>query len=80
MKIEKEIPIPPRKANMTDNNNIFAIYKQMEPGDSFLIKADKVEDKGSISSNAHAYANRHGVKVVTRQVEGGVRVWLKEIL
>ena len=64
MKIEKNIPIPPR-----GNQKNTVLFEKMEVGDSVL-----VENRQKSMSVANAL-NRKGRKAVTRSVDGGIRVW-----
>lgn len=64
MKIEKNIPIPPRQCRYPE-------LVQMEIGDSILIK----EPRGSVQNTVCRIGKRLGVKFTTRQMNHGVRVW-----
>jgi hypothetical protein len=64
MKIEKNIPIPPR-----GHQKNTALLEKMEVGDSVL-----VENRRKSVSTAQVL-NRKGWKAVTRTVHGGIRVW-----
>lgn len=70
-KIEKHIPVPPK------HNKGSSIYPfaQMQKGDSFLIPAKAKEEQVSKRKAVSASAYKHKMKITTRIVEGGVRVW-----
>ena len=70
MKIEKGIPIPTARGNgpfggFTDT------LRKMKRGESVFFDKSNV----SYARNAHAIARQAGVKVATRTVDGGLRVW-----
>lgn len=73
--VEKDIPIP----EASHRKRRYPL-DQMEVGDSFLVPTDpamtfrKLQAKAS-SSVAYAHGTLGGRRFVTRQVEGGVRVW-----
>ena len=69
LKIEKGVPIP--KARTRTHYPM----KEMEVGDSFFIAS---EGFLNIPSRVIPQAKRLGIKVSTRQVEGGYRVWRTE--
>lgn len=71
MEIEKGIPIPKRGSILSKGKYDFLAL--MDVGDSILI-VDNGEIK-NFRSHAHRYAEMAGVKVATRKVEGGLRVW-----
>jgi hypothetical protein len=74
MKIEKGVPIP----NQGGRGKRQSIAKSMEVNDSVFFPTPK---EGYAFSGAHglrAALNRLGMKAVTRQVEGGIRVWRVE--
>lgn len=55
-------------------------FNKMQVGDSFLVPIEDQEQAAvgpSIYSAANSYNNTHGtkIKMSTRKVEGGVRVW-----
>ena len=65
-KIERNIPIPPRRYGKNDK---YLFLLQMEIGDSVLAETRQL---------ATAMSGRlkgAGYKFATRKVEGGVRVW-----
>ena len=68
IKIEKGIPIPagqqgaPRKYP----------FDEMEIGDSFLVAEEKIRSVRALASLAK---KKNGMKVATRKVDGGFRVW-----
>lgn len=48
--------------------------EQMQIGDSFFIPAGSRSQQTLVA----VYAKRYGIKVITRTVEGGIRVWRVE--
>jgi len=71
--IEKDIPIP----SISHKNRPSTIYplKQMEIGDSFFVPDNDKGKKSTVRSAVLVIAKRIGIKIVTRKVEGGLRVW-----
>lgn len=65
-KIERGIPIPPKGGERT---GLTATLRALDVGDSFLIANEKERLR------ALHFASRAGVKIATRKVEGGIRVW-----
>lgn len=68
--IDKGIPIP--KINHDKPSTTYP-FKEMNVGDSFLIPDG--EKKSTARSAALIIAKRMGIKVLTRKIEGGLRVW-----
>lgn len=66
MVIEKDVPIPPKHARA---QGVAATLSRMQKGDSFLL------DSEDACRHAHGVAKRNGMKITTRKVEGGWRVW-----
>ena len=64
IKIEKNIPIPRTKMGKSTS-----VFLKMEVGDSVLVK-NRGESNIIVSSMW-----RNKKKALTRQVEGGIRVW-----
>jgi hypothetical protein len=62
--IEKGIDIPPRGGKWIN------LLRSMEIGDSILITDEKV-----LASTLYITANRIGIKLTTRQMPDGLRVW-----
>jgi len=70
IKIEKGIPIPiPAGRQGAQRKNPF---DEMEIGDSFLVAEEKIRTVRSLASFAK---KKSGMKVATRKVDGGFRVW-----
>lgn len=67
IKIDKDVPLPPR-GNMPAD-----ILAQMDIGDSVFI--DSIAQGNNAASRARVYGHRHGKKFAQRQVNGGVRIW-----
>ena len=73
MKFDKSIPIPePRLGG--GKNSKWAFMSDMEIGDSFLLIGKSVSERESQRTQVWSYANSIGIKLVTRSVEGGIRV------
>lgn len=69
-RIEKGVPMGARKFAREKKYP----FKDMSPGDSFLIPEDDVHrNQRQACANSAAY---YGKKIATRKVEGGVRVWV----
>lgn len=71
-KIEKSVPVTPRKL---PRNKCKYPFPLMEPGDSFFVAMDSGVNLNSMRSSAHQYGHKHGWGIQTRVVEGGVRIW-----
>ena len=69
LKIEKGVPIPLGKTK-----RIYPL-KEMEVGDSIFIPSDGFIN---ICARVNPQAKKLGIKVATRKVEGGYRVWRTE--
>lgn len=65
-RIEKGIPLPQAKRDMLQE-----ALRALKVGDSFLCPSDVK----SPTQRAHSAARFLGIKVATRTVDGGVRVW-----
>jgi hypothetical protein len=70
-KIEKDIPLPPRKSS--SGRTAKYPWRWMEVGDSFLVPG--LERASQFSGRAGKTARTLGIKIATRKVDGGVRVW-----
>lgn len=76
--IEKNVPIPP-EARRTRQSKY--PLRSMAAGDSFMIPLPVDAPKESYAraqQSVQSYASRWKIKVTTRKVEGGVRVWRME--
>lgn len=75
LKIEKNIPIPPARigngGRHKDRPNRVN-WRLLEIGDSVLIPT---ADPTRVACDANSGARGAGIKVITRRVEGGIRVW-----
>ena len=72
--VENGIEVP---AKMTGNPLKYP-WDKMDIGDSFHVEhgADHpTNTQRRLSAAADGYGYRHNMKFITRQVEGGVRVW-----
>ena len=72
MKIEKNIPIPEKQSK-----RLMYPWPDLEVGDSFFIEDYTRKKQIGISSSAFIWFRKHKPhgKIVTRRVEGGIRVW-----
>jgi len=66
MKIEKGIPIQEFKRSLVSDT-----LKEMEVGDSVLITKEDIVTR----QRFHQVAARIGIKVSTRTIKEGVRIW-----
>lgn len=64
LKIEKNIPIPPRRGS-----GIAAILREMQVGDSVLFP------RGDGRNARSTFGRFEPKKFCTRSVDGGIRVW-----
>lgn len=60
-KVDKNIPLPKRSR--------FGFITEMAQGDSFVV-AEESEKVGAVN-----YARRYGIKITTRKVDEGFRIW-----
>jgi len=82
-KIEHGIPIPEsRMARITEKREKkpptgknAQLLAKMQVGDSFLAPLEEVQDA---LNKFYVPANRMGMRIATRKVDGGVRVWRTE--
>lgn len=73
--IEKNVPIPPEYRRTRESKYPL---KKMAKGDSFLIPVPADAPKESYAraqQSVQSYASRWKIKVTTRKIDGGVRVW-----
>ena len=70
--IEKNVPV----AASTQGGIVYP-FRDMEPGDSFLVPTERAggNHMNTPRRAATQYAKRHGIKLVTRKVDGGLRIW-----
>ncbi len=77
-RIESDIPIPPRSQPNRDGG-LMAALRRMEIGQSFFVPAaakEKTRRQANLSGMARSIRDKgNPIKVVTRQIAGGVRVW-----
>lgn len=69
IKVESGIPMPSRSTGKYP-------LKVMIKGDSFFIPADVTTNY--LQANLFSSAKRAGIKISTRSVDGGLRVWRVE--
>jgi TusA-related sulfurtransferase len=69
MKIDKNIPMP------TESSRTKYPMKKLAVGDSFFVTTDR---PAALRGSLHSSAKYHGIKVVVRSQEGGLRVWRAE--
>ncbi len=83
-RLESDIPIPvksPRGAARVERTwGIAGAIRRMEVDQSFLVRCsdkDRTKKRNLITASARTQNQRKGtsVKLVTRSVEGGIRVW-----
>lgn len=70
IKIEKGVPLPPRKSKYP--------FAEMEPGDSFFAKPNEGQSLKQLHNSIMGCARLRlfpGKKFTSRQMDGGVRVW-----
>lgn len=81
IKIEANIPIPPRGPLVSKGRPALYPFADMQIGDSFMvpIKASDPQKQKRlamrVTNAAYANARLHGKKYATRVMDGGVRVW-----
>jgi hypothetical protein len=68
-KIEKKIPVP----SMTRNGTRKYPFREMAPGDSFLVTSPP--DFAVIRASAYAAGKSLGSRFITRKEKDGIRVW-----
>lgn len=78
MKIEKNVPIPPKTPGRKARNPYIEVLEKMAVGDSFVASGDKL---ATIQSAIRQAAQRLGVRITTRRVDAeagmqSLRVWL----
>ena len=72
-KVESGIELPAKPKGGHGAKYPFA---KMEPGQSFLLPTDSVNNVSNSAAKAASYwGSKLGRKFTTRRVEGGVRVW-----
>ena len=73
--IEKNVPIP----SLRSTRKAKYPFGAMEPGDSFFWATDGTrEGDNRVRVAAGRYGERHGMKFVLRNEDGGLRVWRTE--
>lgn len=74
IEIEKGIPVAKSVTRCKGNGRVQKLIKRMDIGDSFLLEVEgrKLKYKQRTFSAA---AKSLGVKLITRTVDGGLRVW-----
>ena len=71
IKVESGIPVPARTSRQGGRPSIYP-FAGLDVGDSFFIPGKTVKTMSQTASKA---AKRLGIEVITRTVDGGVRVW-----
>ena len=70
MKVEKDIPIPPKKSR--SKNNYVPLLRGMEVGDSFVFDREELR-----TNSFYVSAQRLGYKITVREIDDNrSRVWL----
>lgn len=79
MKIEKGFPIPGRQRGRSGPRPFKYPWDQMEPGDSFFLSGAGLREQKAAYCAGHSWCLRWHPEwnVSTRQVDGGVRVWME---
>lgn len=72
MKIEKNVPMPQHR------DVVVYPYKDMEVGDSFVVKGDGRYLLATVCNRNGKYGKKLGMRFTAKKVEGGVRVWRVE--
>lgn len=70
-KVERSIQIPGR----CSGKMMPYPYQEMKAGDSFFIPVSQEYEKVRERDKARAAARTRGIKITTRVVDGGVRIW-----
>ena len=71
IKIESGIPVP-AGTNRSGGRKAVYPFADLKVGESFFVAGKSVK---TMSQTANKAAKRIGVELITRTVEGGVRVW-----
>lgn len=71
IKVESGIPVPARTNRQGGRPSIYP-FADLKVGESFFVPGKTVKTMSQTASKA---AKRLGIEVITRTVEGGVRVW-----
>lgn len=71
-KVEKNVPLTNPRA---EHRSYIGTLESMEIGDSFFVPAEHESDSKRVSVSCHIAAKRLGIKVSTRKLENGSRVW-----
>jgi hypothetical protein len=76
-KIEKGIPAPCKAENVRAGRKLLYPFADMKVNDSFLVPAtENVRNRADrVKSAASTYSRKHGIRLATQVVEGGIRVW-----
>ena len=67
--VESNIPVPPISTGPKSSKSM--ISKDMNSGQSFLVSDTKSAQR------VYAAAKKMGVRIITRKVDDGVRIWRK---
>lgn len=73
MKIDKDVPIPTKESGQDKKKISRHIFHDMEIGDSILI--DGANQYSPVVCAFRVLSKRHGKKITTRTVNGGIRIW-----
>jgi hypothetical protein len=76
-KIEQGVPAPCTASNLRQGRKLKYPFADLKVGDSFLVPETKDVRKRAdqVKSVASSFGRRHGVKLATQVVDGGIRVW-----
>ncbi len=71
--VESGIPLPPARKSCAEFAGVVAVIRQMQIGDSVLVKTEC--PKGGNRLHTYAAAGNRLWKFSVRKVEGGYRIW-----
>jgi len=73
MQIEKDIPAPESISSKAKHSGDRHRFSELQVGDSIFLEGESTQGKTCMS--ARQAARRSGKVFVTRNVEGGARIW-----
>ena len=76
MQIEKDIPLPETKTSDRKSSGDRHRFSELAVGESVFLEGESTQGKTCMS--ARQAARRSGKVFVTRNVDGGVRIWRTE--
>lgn len=75
--IEDDVEIPAPSASRAPRPSKYPL-RDMDPGQSFFIAIPEGQDVAKVQRSVTSSAARWKIKIISRKVEGGLRVWRKE--